>query len=367
MFRRLIVVVIVLIGAAVPALAQTPADGRMPATIPEMWNAWCARCHGTDGKGKVAEPTVTVEPLDFTDCRVARAEGDPDWELAIAKGGPAVGLSSQMPAFGDALKPDVIRGFVAFLRTFCGERGWPDGNLNLPRPIFTEKAFPEDELVIAPVASHSRSSGHTTWEIATIFERRIGKRFQIELVAPLASVRGEGTSGDPHQTGVRNTGLADVEVGLKTVLNPNATNHLASFGFDVLLPTGRSSVGLGGPSAVFEPYLATASAWGTTYLQTQFKLEVPADEPWRDKIGVYRFYVGKDLSVTPTGWTLGLELTGENRELALTPQVRKGLTRTGAIAGSIGVSVPLNRRDEPRTKFVGFLIWEFLEKPYFGR
>ena len=67
-----------------------------------MWNAWCARCHGRDGTGKVAQPTVTVQPMDFTDCRMTTGEADADWTLAIAKGGPAVGLSSQMPAFGDS-------------------------------------------------------------------------------------------------------------------------------------------------------------------------------------------------------------------------------------------------------------------------
>jgi mono/diheme cytochrome c family protein len=351
--RRLIHAIAFVVLAGAPAAAQ---DAQVPTTIPEMWNAWCARCHAKDGTGKVSEPTVTVEPLDFTDCKVTTAEADPDWELAITKGGPAVGLSSQMPAFGDALKPDVIQGFVKFLRKFCGQRGWPDGNLNLPRGIFTEKAFPEDELVIAPVASHVKG-GRTQWDVATILERRIAKRFQIEFVAPVASVDA-GTK--------RETGYGDTEVGLKTVLNPNAVNHLATFGVDVVLPTGSESKGLS-EGAGFEPYLATASAWGTTYLQTQFKLELPKADPWKDRTAVYRMYVGHDLNVTPTGWTLGLELTGENKEQALTPQVRKGLTPTGAIAGAIGVSVPINKRDEQHTQFVGFILWEFLERPYFGR
>ena len=65
---------------AAPAFAQTPEP---PRTIPEMWNAWCARCHGGDGSGKVAEPTVAVEPMDFTDCRLATAEPDADWEVAV--------------------------------------------------------------------------------------------------------------------------------------------------------------------------------------------------------------------------------------------------------------------------------------------
>jgi hypothetical protein len=338
---------------AVSATAQTPP---MPTTIPEMWSAWCARCHGQDGKGSVAQPTVTVVPRDFTECKTATGEGDPDWELAITKGGPAVGLSDQMPAFGDALKADQIAGFVNHLRKFCTEKGWPDGNLNLPRPIFTEKAFPEDELVIAPVSSHVKGE-RTSWSIATIFEHRLGKRFQLEFVGPLSSV---AASGD------RQTGYGDTEIGLKTVLNPNAHNHLATFGFDVVTPTGNASRGLS-EGAGFEPYLATASVWGTTYLQTQFKLELPKAAPWKDKLGVYRAYIGRDLNLSPRGWTLGIELTGENRDVALTPQVRKGLSKTGAIAGAVGVSLPLNHRDEQGVTWAAFLLWEYLEKPYFSR
>jgi mono/diheme cytochrome c family protein len=343
--------------SAQPAQApQTPPSSQVPTTIPEMWNAWCARCHGKDGKGNVSEPTVTVVPRDFTDCKTSTGEGDPDWELAITKGGPAVGLSTEMPAFGDALKPDVIRGFVEHLRKFCGQRGWPDGNLNLPRPIFTEKAFPEDELVIAPVASH-RKGQPTEWRIDTIFEHRLGKRFQLELVGPLASVGANGR---------RQTGYADTEVGLKTVLNPDTRNHLATFGFDVVLPTGNDARGLS-EGAGFEPYLATASAWGTTYLQTQFKLELPKNGPWLNKLAVYRVYLGRDLNLSPRGWTIGAEFTGENRAVAITPQFRKGLTPTGAIAAGFGVSLPLNKRNEQGVAWVGFLLWEYLEKPYFRR
>ena len=53
-----------------------------------MWGAWCARCHAEDGSGTITEPTVSVEPMDFTDCKVTTPEPDADWERAIAKGGP---------------------------------------------------------------------------------------------------------------------------------------------------------------------------------------------------------------------------------------------------------------------------------------
>src|SRR5688572_25449662 len=151
-----------------------------PTTIPEMWDAWCARCHAQDGSGKIDAPTVTVEPMDFTDCKVTSPEPDADWERAIAKGGPGVGLSPQMPAFEDSLTAAQISAFVSHIRGFCTESGWPGGNANLPRPILTEKAFPENEFVILPAISHDPES-----EIIAVYERRLGKRSMIEFELPV--------------------------------------------------------------------------------------------------------------------------------------------------------------------------------------
>lgn len=291
-----------------------------------MWEAWCARCHARDGSGKVEARTITVEPMDFTDCRVASPEPDADWELAISHGGPAVGLSSEMPAFGESLNSEQIRGFVSHIRGFCREGGWPSGNMNLPRPIFTEKAFPENEFVLLPAVSHD--SG----EIHAIYERRFGKRGMWELVLPVS----EG-------------GIDDVELAAKYVLRAT-DSYIFSAGLEVVVPTG-----------LVEPYLAAGTLLGGNYLQAQLKLELPARREKADRAFIYNLYVGRDTSIFPTTWTLGVELNGENRELALTPQVRKGLTRTGALGGSIGVQIPLNERHERSTRVVGYLLWEYLE------
>jgi hypothetical protein len=338
-----------------PAFAQ-PAGA--PKTVPEMWSAWCARCHAQDGSGKVSEPTVTVEPLDFTDCRIASAEPDADWAVAITHGGPAVGLSSQMPAFGDVLTSGQVGEFVSLIRGFCRERGWPTGNLNLPRPIFTEKAFPENEIILLPVASHDKRRPDS-YTISTIYERRIGKRAQLEAILPLERVY--VSSLDNAETGV-----GDVEVGIKYALTPESPRYLLSAGFDVAFPTGAEGRLLGDFSAVFEPYLAIGTVAAGNYLQGQLKIELPSSNSFRTRETIYNVYLGRDTSVFPNTWTLGVELNGENRELWLTPQLRRGLTRTGALGGAFGVRIPLTDRAEHGVALVGYLLWEYLE-PVFSR
>lgn len=337
------------LAAVAAALLSLPLHAQAPSTIPDMWNAWCARCHAPDGSGRMADRPVATDPLDFTDCRVASAEPDADWELAIRDGGPAVGLSSMMPAFGEALTADQIRGFVALLRGFCAEPRWPHGNLNFPRPIFTEKAFPENEFLVLPMAAHDRSAPDA-WSTRVVYERRLGRRTQIEIGAPMRASRLGGQTF---------TGFGDVEIAAKHVLAASAARGaIVSGGLEAVFPTGRASRGLGKGTTVFEPYLAAGLGRNGTYLQSQLKLEVPVEG---SRALVYNTYVGRDLGETPDTWTIGLELNGENRELALTPQIRKGLTRTGALAAAFGARLPLTNRREREMQWTGYLLWEYLE------
>ncbi len=294
-----------------------------------MWGAWCARCHAQDGSGKIDEPTVTVEPMDFTDCKLTTAEPDADWERAIAKGGPGVGLSPQMPGFEDSLTAEQIAGFVAHMRGFCTETGWPSGNANFPRPIITEKAFPENEFLILPAVSHDRQ-----FAIAALYEQRLGKRSMFEISAP-----------------IENDGLGDVDIAFKHAVHQGGLN-IVSLGLETAI--SRNTV-------TFEPFVSAGTMLRDWYLQGQFKVELPVDRAKADRAIVYNAYLGRDTSLAPTTWTLGVELNGENHELALTPQVRKGITGTGALAASIGVMLPLNERDEQGVRWIGYLLWEFLE------
>lgn len=331
--------------------AQAGQAPQLPTTPAGIYEAWCAKCHAQDGTGRVPVPTVKTPPRDFTDCPLATAEPDADWILVTAKGGPPAGMSSEMPAFGDLLQPDQLQGVVDYLRAFCVEPGWPSGNLNFPRPLFTEKAFPENEVIVAPAVSH-REGEPTNGSVKAVYERRIGRRAHAEVGMPLASA----------VAGTRSTGLGDLSVAAKYVLHTNRANtSILTAGLEVVLPTGSESRQLGGGTTVFEPYLASGVAFGETFLQGHVKYEFPARDLWSDREFVYNLYLGHSLDVTPSTWTFAVELNGVEKDMAVTPQARKALTRTGALAAAAGVRIPINHRSAHPIRYLGYLLWEYLD------
>ena len=338
----------------VNVLLLAAALSGQPTTIPAMWTEWCARCHAEDGSGKVSEPTVTVEPMDFTDCKVSSPEPDADWERAIAKGGPGVGLSPEMPAFEDSLTPEQIRLFVSHIRGFCKDTGWPIGNANFPRPLVTEKAFPENELVLVPAISHypeETAPSITDGSFKAVYERRFGKQSMFELSVPLVSTNSLLT---------RTSGLGDMAIGLKHAAYFSGA-RIISVGIELALPTGDRFKAHGSGAIRIEPYVSAGMMPGNWYWQSQVKPEISTNTVRARHHVVYNTYLGRDTSNAPNTWTIGVELNGEDDLVALTPQLRKGLTGTGALAASAGMMVPLNNREEQGLRWVGYLLWEYLE------
>ena len=109
----------------------------------------------------------------------------------------------------------------------------------------------------------------------------------------------------------------------------------------------------------FEPFVAAAMASGAASIQTKLAIELPKNAPWENRALGYNVYGGYDLTVDPKKWTVGIELNGENRELALTPQIRKSLVRTGALAAAVGLQIPIAERSEQDTRIVGYLLWDY--------
>lgn len=322
----------------------------------KLYEKHCAKCHGAAGERPETPEPGNRTAFDFSQCVVSSAESTAPWEIAVAHGGQAVGLSKDMPAFREKLADAEIRALVRYVRGICVDRGWPNGNLNFSRPIITEKAFPEDEVVLLP--SHARGKGEPSESgLAVVLEKRFGKRNNIEIEFPFASFSNDAG---------RVSGLQDVKASVKRVfLADRAGTRILSGGLEVAFPTANETNGLGEGRYRFEPFAVAGFGRGLTTVQTQFAIEFEnVTEGGESKVAreySYSAFVGRDLGWHPSRWSLGGELNGVNTSLWFTPQVRKGLVRTGALAAAAGVRIPINDRDVNRAAIVGYLLWDYRE------
>jgi high-affinity iron transporter len=85
--------------------------------------AQCAKCHGDSGRGDgPAGATLATKPRNFSDCTRMAKESDERVFNAIKGGGGSVGLSKDMPPWGEAFEDAEIKGLVAYVRQFCNSQ-----------------------------------------------------------------------------------------------------------------------------------------------------------------------------------------------------------------------------------------------------
>jgi mono/diheme cytochrome c family protein len=152
-----------------------------------IYHAGCAGCHGSAGTGAPDTTLGFEKPAtfpDFTMCDATTPERDVDWKATIHFGGHGRGFSHIMPSFAEELTSAQIDAVIGYLRGFCREKGWPRAELNLPRGLAVEKAFPESETVITTAvgAHHTPDVSHEL-----VYEQRFGPRTQLEIAVPFTS------------------------------------------------------------------------------------------------------------------------------------------------------------------------------------
>ena len=237
---------------------------------PELYQAACAACHGSDGRGQpIAVRGFDIDPPDFTDCSLTTPEADLDWLSVIHQGGPARAFDRMMPAFGDELTEAQIGRVIDHIRTLCVERGWPRGDLNFPRTFFTEKAFPENETVWTTGVTASGAKSVTN---ELVFEHRIGARGQYEVKVPIDFQQGDVDGSWVH-------GLGDIELALRRTLYASVDRGaIVAAGAAATLPTGKEDRGLGNGFAVFEPFAMYGQRLATNgFLQLHAGYEIPSN------------------------------------------------------------------------------------------
>ena len=325
----------------------------------DVYRFACAACHGDDGRGQPREIVGFETPLpDFTDCQFATSEADADWNAVVHLGGPARALERRMPAFGEALSAEQIQLAIDYVRGFCRSRAWPHGNLNLPRALVTEKAYPESEAFVR-IASPEEHFIETRF----VYERRIGARSQVEIAVPF----------NVHQAfGAWQRGLGDIAVGGKHVLVHSAhTGSILSAGVEMTFPTGKEALGLGHRLKVFEPFVVYGQQLpGEAFVHAQLGLEKPLNLNVKREI-YWRVAAGKTFVQGPGGraWSPIVELlavrefvVGEPEETDLLPQLRVTLSRRHHVSVDVGVRVPLTVPGAVRrTTLVGTVFWDWYE------
>lgn len=344
--------------AASAAHAQPPSSGRSGR---EVYETICVTCHGPNGRGGVnAALENIVKPPNFTDCAFAAREPDRGLLAVAHQGGPARGFSPLMAPWGGMFTETELALAIGHIRTFCTDQRWPRGELNLPRPLVTAKAFPEDEAVV----STSGQSGHVMTKVH--YERRFGPLNQFEVIVPLASI--DAPSG-------RSSGLGDIALEYKrTLAHSLARGNIVSLTGELVLPTGNSTRGLGKGYAVFEPFATFGQVLpANSFLQVQAGFALPLEREHDDEI-FWRAAIGTSLEATRFGrvWSPMLEVlaarplvSGAKIEWDVVPGAQVTLNARQHVRLAGGVRLPVTDAAARQKSVIVYLLWDWYEGGFF--
>ena len=341
---------------------QAAAQEAAPRTGRQVYEAVCTACHGPDGRGGVnLELEKIAKPPDFTDCAFANREPDRGFLAVAHNGGPARGFSPLMAPWGGTYTEEELSLAVSHLRTFCTDQRWPRGELNLPRPFVTAKAFPEDEAVV----STASQSGSTITKF--IYERRFGPLNQVEIILPLSSADGP--------TGSRSTGLGDIALEYKrTLAHSLARGNIFSATAEFVLPTGSEDKGLGGGTAVFEPFVTFGQVLPhDSFIQAQVGFGIPMSSGHDNEV-FWRAAVGKSFEHPRFGriWSPMLEIlavrplvSGAAIDWDMLPGAQVTLNARQHVRLAGGVRLPVSDAEARKKSVIVYLLWDWYEGGFF--
>jgi hypothetical protein len=328
----------------------------------DIFRSSCAACHGADGRGAPDATRGFETPKtfpDFTTCLATAREQDRFWSAIVHNGGPARGFSEIMPSFREALTADQIAQVMDYVRGFCREPAWPRGNLNMPRSLLTEKAFPEDEMVMDFAID---AEGDAAITDKFVYEKRLGARGQLDISLPFNWRK----PGPGNWMG----GVGDLATGYKRVMLANLrTGSILSLAGEVIWSTGNPARGMGKGVTVVETFASYGQLLPKgLFLQFQPGVELPTHTDEVNRAVFWRTVLGK--SFAPDRglgrlWTPMLEVVAD-RELAagqrvnwdVVPQFQVTLSRRQHIRANIGVRLPVNDYGPRSTQLLFYMLWD---------
>ena len=343
--------------AGLLAATATPARGadELLARGAVIYKANCVACHGPTGEPDAAlAQSLGVTPANFSDSLFNSREPLSDWKVVVTEGGPALGFSDKMPAFGATLSEGDIVAVLAYIKTLAGRHDYPDGKLNLFLPVRTKKAFPEDEWVWKQ--RYTSQDGDDAWKNTLEYEFRIGQR-------------GQGIIEITHETVGSESEFGHFEPGFKYVLK-----HDAEAGF-ILTAAAQVGVPLNSDANwEFLPYLAFGKILNDVWtLQGSGRLKLDLEDSDSSSAELAAIVHWAD-APRPRWVFPALEIvaevpfergSGPDRKDAvqwsILPQARIGLNKRGNIALNFAVELPLNDRDRYDWRAYVYFIWDFAD------
>lgn len=106
---------------SLPLLLASNSGAESSGGQQELYQYYCAQCHGVkgDGKGINATEDLPTQPKDFTSPKNLPVFSDQQIINTITHGGPREQLSFIMPPWGDILSAEEIESLRAHLRGIC--------------------------------------------------------------------------------------------------------------------------------------------------------------------------------------------------------------------------------------------------------
>jgi mono/diheme cytochrome c family protein len=340
-----------------------------------IYEAACVACHGTRGEGTPKSSAGFDRPGSFphfNKCDETTPEFTRDYKATIRDGGPARGFSTIMPSFSGVLTSSQMDEVVVYLRSLCKESGWPLGELNVPRALVTEKAFPESETVLTTTLNAKGAPGISN---ELDYERVLGKRDQLEVALPFGWVHKE--------SGGMTGGLGDIAIGDKHVLfsrlnaNPDgplyeSTGSILSVQGEVVLATGDQRRGLGAG----EPSLGFFAAYdqllpGQVFIQVQPGISVPRHTEYGARSVYLKTAFGKSFAGDQELgrlWSPMLEIIG-NRDLTsgtktdwdVIPEFQMTLNQRQHLRAAMGYRLPINDTQGRPKQVMAYFIWDWFD------
>jgi len=345
-----------------------------------IYEAACVACHGARGEGTPTSMAGFEQPdtfPHFNKCDETTPEYTRDYKAVIRDGGPARGFSTIMPSFSGVLTSSQMDEVIVYLRSLCKEPGWAMGELNVPRALITDKAFPESETVLTTTVNAKGAPGISN---ALDYERVLGKLDQLEVLVPFSWVH--------KDMGGMTGGLGDLTIGEKHVLfsrlnpNPNgpmyeSTGSILSVQAEVTLPTGDQRRGLGAG----EPSLGFFAAYdqllpGQAFIQLQPGIDIPRHTEYGPRSAYLRTAFGKSFAGDQElgrQWSPMLEILG-NRDLTpgtrtdwdVIPEFQVTLNKRQHIRAAMGYRLPVNDTAGRPKQVIAYFLWDWFDGGLFA-